>query len=145
MDFPYYSWPEATLSWSTVQGSNNKRALVICEDSDVAENLPFLKKILRSVDLDFDQDIHFIPVEANLNMHLLSSPGMKAYHNLILFGIQPSQIGIIGGDRPGCTMFQFETLTCVASPRLSELNSHSEHKKQLWSALKQLFQSAPAQ
>lgn len=141
MNFTYYSWPETAFHWSDMQGANGKRALVICEDSDAAENLPFLKKILRSVDLDFDQDIHFTLVKSDVNIQLLSDPKMNAYDNLILFGIQPSQIGIAGGDRTGCTMFQFEKVTCVATPRLSELNANAEHKKQLWSALKQMFQS----
>lgn len=145
MNFSYYFWPDTPFSWSAVQGANHKRVFVICEDSEVAENLPFLKKVLRSVDMDFDQDVHFTLVSPEIKVQLLSDPQMQAYDHLILFGIRPSQIGITGGDKAGCSMFQFEKITCIAAPRLSELNSNADHKKQLWSALKHLFQPAIVQ
>lgn len=141
MNFQYYFWPEEHFPWTHCSGANAKSTLVLSSGSEVAQSLPFLKKILRAVDLDFDQDIHFLSTSADLQIQLLSVPQFDAYEKLLLFGLKPSQIGILSGDHAGCQVFQFERLTCVSAPALAEIEAQAVQKKQLWVALKQVFKN----
>jgi hypothetical protein len=129
------------LPWPQCAGANTKNTLVLILDADAAGYLSFLKKILRAVDLDFDEDIHFLPAPENLETQLMADPQIASYSKLVLFGIRPSQIGIRDADKAGCCVFQFEKLVCVSAPSLADIDKFPNHKKHLWSALKQAFQS----
>lgn len=141
MKYSYYFWPEMALPWPQCSGANHKNTLVLILDADAEGYLSFLKKILRAVDLDFDEDIHFLPASEHLDIRLISDPQIDAYRNVVLFGIRPSQIGIRDADKAGCCVFQFEKLVCVSAPSLADIEKYPDHKKHLWSALKQVFQS----
>ena len=108
--------------------------------SHISGHLAFLKKILRSVDLDFDQDIHFLSVPSDLQSVMISDPQISMYRKVILFGIRPTQIGIHANDSPPCGLFQFEGFDCLTAPTLDEIESTPEYKKQLWDGLKQIFE-----
>ncbi len=142
MKYPYYFWSEMTLPWLKCAGANDKHTLVLSTESDAVANLPFLKKILRAADLDFDQDIHFVPTPENIETLLMADPHIENYRALVLFGIRPSQMGIWDCDKPGSVVFHFEKLACVSAPSLTDIERLPEFKKPLWSALKQIFSAS---
>lgn len=142
MKYPYYFWPETPIPWADCAGSNAKRTLILSVSAETAGNLPLLKKILRAIDLDFDEDIHFLYTPDNFQTQLMADPHLGSYRRLILFGISPSQVGIPSRGTAECQVFHFEKCVCIAAPSLDDIEKKPEQKKVLWSALKMVFQNA---
>ena len=139
MNLPFYYWPEAKIQWSECQGSNAKQVLVLSGSSTNSTNTDFLAKILQAVALDLETDVHFIHVKRTLHAHLISDPQMNLYSKVLLFGLEPSQVGISTESFSDCSVYYFESFTCIMAPALEKIEQDPAQKKSLWSVLKHVF------
>jgi DNA polymerase III psi subunit len=121
------------------KGNNARRTLVLSEQKDFEENGPLLVKILRAVELDFEQDVSFILMQDGETLSLLSTPEISNYDNLILFGIKPAQIGL--ASRQSSSLLRLENHTIIVSGSLNKITQDAKVKKDLWAQLKAVFKS----
>ena len=139
MNYPFYFWPERPLQWVDRKGSNAKQVLILSCSAADATNMDLLHKILKAIDLDFDNDVHFITTSAQHETQLMSDPEISQYSTVVVFGMQPSQIGIPCENSDDCCVFHFENLTCIMAPALEKIESQPKYKKSLWRILRQVF------
>jgi len=119
-------------------GNNTKRLLVLANTADVPEHLGFLKKILRSVDFDFEQDILFATISPEESFNLLNSTLIQDVATLMLFGVPPKCIGLHVYDAR--RLLVFDRFRVLLAPSLATLVSDAEQKRALWGLLKNAFQ-----
>ena len=138
-EYPYYKIPESVFPTNRCKGNNARRTLVLSEQKDFEENGPLLVKILRAVELDFEQDVSFILMQDGETLSLLSTPEISNYDNLILFGIKPMQVGL--ASQKSSSLMRLENLTIIVSGSLDKIIKDSNVKKDLWAQLKAVFKS----
>ncbi len=138
-EYPYYNISDSTFPTHRCIGNNARRTLVLVEQKDFEEHGVLLTKILRAVELDFNQDVSFISMEKDESLSLLSTSSAKDYDNLILFGIEPRQIGL--RTNPRLSLLRLENHTVIVSARLSTIATDAKAKRILWDHLKEVFKS----
>jgi len=139
MNLPFYSHDASPIRHEDCTGSNKRNILLIITRQDIPDQIPFVKKVLRAVEIDFDEDIHLYIQEKTTALSVLSDPKVLAHDTLIVFGLKPSQLGIYDSDQFSCQICSFEKITCLLAPPLHEIASAPELKKQLWDRLKEIF------
>lgn len=140
MHVPFYSAPSDVIPWDNCTGQSAKRTLVLVVQTDIPGQLALLKKILRAVDLDFDSDIAFLTMDQNAHVLLLPDPHLSKFENVITFGLDPAHIGLPAVDERAPAVLQFEKLTWLWAPSLTVIAGNAGLKKQLWNALKDVFE-----
>jgi len=136
-EYPYYNISESVFPKDRCIGNNERRTLVLVEQKDFADHGALLTKILRAVDLDFEQDISFIPVEKNERISFLNTSDSKEYENILLFGLEPQQIGLM--TNPGQGLLRLEDFTVIVSSPLSAIAKDPVAKRNLWGHLQRVF------
>jgi hypothetical protein len=139
MKVPFYTQETTKIRLEGCTGLNKKNILLITTKAEIPDQLPFLKKVMRAVDIDFDEDLHFCISEDDLSVTALSDERVLAYDKLISFGFHASQLGIQDKDLPSSVVCYFERITCLIAPLLRDIAEEPRQKKQLWSALKEVF------
>ena len=136
-EFPYYDISGSEFPINRCKGNNARRTLVLVERTDFEEHGVLLTKILRAVDLDFEQDVSFITLEKDETVGLLNSSIAKQFDYVLLFGIAPRQIGLMTTSR--LSMLRLENHTIIVSTLLSMVSKDAKAKRILWSHLKEVF------
>lgn len=136
-EVPLYSWEDAQLPKDKLQGNNEQGVLVLCLADDIPDHLVLLKKILRSVGCDFEQDIAFATMRSGERYALLSDEAVLNNRVMIAFGIPLTSLGFSAWT--GAGLFQFEDITVIHAPDLATLESSPEAKRDLWASLKYVF------
>ena len=118
-------------------GNNARKMLVLANAHDIPAHLALLKKILRAINCDFDQDILFATAGTDESIRLLNTPLIKECETLFLFGIPPQNVGV----RVHSTqrILHFTSFRILLAPALSVLAGDDNQKRALWSLLKQAF------
>jgi len=136
-EYPCYNISDSSFPTHRCIGNNARRTLVLAEQKDFEEHGVLLTKILRAVELDFNQDVSFISMESGESLNLLSTSSAKDYDNLLLFGINPRQIGLMTNAR--LSLLRLEEHTVIASTQLSTIATDPKAKRILWDHLKEVF------
>jgi hypothetical protein len=141
MNVSFYT-PEAPLiPLKGCTGLNKKNILLMSNRSEIPAQLTFLQKVLRAVDIDLEEDVHFLIADDEISASTLSDKRILEYDKLITFGFKASQLGIRGKDSPTTRIFYFEAMTYLIAPALSVVSDEPAQKKQLWNALKEIYKS----
>lgn len=138
-EYPYYDISEHAFPKERIIGNNSKRLLVLSFPDDFDKNGVLLKKILRAVDFDFEQDISFLTVEPNEQIGFMQSVELKNYDTVILFGVTLPQIGL--SIQTKRTLFRLENLTLILSQTLGVISENAQAKRELWGHLQQVFKA----
>ncbi|MDX1407083.1 MAG: hypothetical protein R3330_03090 [Saprospiraceae bacterium] len=112
--------------------------LVLADAADAPAHLTLLKKILRAIGHDFDQDIWFATLESSESYRLLSSDVLQSVRTVLMFGIPPGNVGIRvhGAQR----ILQYDGFRVIMAPALSVLAEDGNQKRALWNLLQEVFQ-----
>lgn len=136
-EYPYYNIPGSVFPTNRCLGNNARRTLVLAERYDFEVHGVLLTKILRAVEFDFERDVSFLPMEQDEALCLLNTSSAKDYDYLLLFGIQPSQIGLL--TNPRLSLLKLENHTVIVSTDLSTIAKDAKAKRILWEHLKDVF------
>ena len=141
MNLPFYSRQATRIEWTSCTGANKQNILLLLTRKEIPAQVPFAKKILRAVNIDFDEDIHFCTHDDVTPISILSDPHVLTHDTVIVFGIRPSQLGIYDRDHLACQICSFENITCLLAPSLQDVAADPELKKKLWDALQEIFRT----
>ena len=136
-EYPYYNIPESVFPTNRCIGNNARRTLVLAERNDFEVHGVLLTKILRAVELDFERDVSFLPMEQGEALSILNTSSAKDYDYLLLFGIQPRQIRLLTNSR--VSLLKLENHTVIVSSSLSTIAKDAKAKRTLWEHLKDVF------
>lgn len=139
LKIPYYPLPDNAVPVGFTKGNNRSQVLVLVRATDIPDHLPLLKKILRSIDCDLEEDVAFAILQESETYPIMSDPSMKDNKIICIFGIPPERIGTATDRERG--VLRFETTTVIAGPSLEEMSKKPAAKRQLWGFLKEVFHS----
>lgn len=119
-------------------GFARKVGVLMLEEAMAAANRDFLEKVLQAAQLNLANDTLLAEIPAGESRLIAPDLQAKKPAQLLIFGIPPAQLGLsieISQYHPtpflGCTW--------LFADNLSTLAADVTKKKQLWSALQQMF------
>ena len=121
----------------TCQGQNNKGVFLFYHQDD-EHQLPFLRKILQAVQLDYDKDILSLSGDTSLTFSISDILTDRATSKVIVFGFPPTQIGL-HLNLPKYQAHKVGPCTYLFADALSAIEQQSNLKKLLWEGLQVLF------
>jgi DNA polymerase III psi subunit len=140
ISIPLYTWSDKLFPTDRLKGNNTRGVLVLARSEDIPQHLLLLKKILRSVSCDFDKDIAFATIQEGEEYAMLADEKFMQNSICLIFGIPLRAVGIAVEIQSN--LLEFDGLTIIRAPALSELESSPESKRELWSYLKRTFDTS---
>ena len=135
---PIYQIPLPTLAIRS--GTKAARCWIIAETTQLDDpaNIALLKKILEAVSIGWDKEVCLLnlTVPKTTGFYQLLPEGSSK--TILIFGITPKALGLQIVDQP-YKVLKLRTHTYLFSATLSEIAKDQEHKKKLWSSLRNLF------
>ena len=120
-------------------GENNRYMLIVIHNPKneflSAIHLEMLSKILAGKKMEL-RDVAILNLNAYPTANFSQLKAFFAFKNLVLFGINPSQIGLseLGNNET----IQIEQSTVLATFSLAEMESDDEKKRKFWNQMKKL-------
>lgn len=122
-------------------GKNGKNILIVVNQADVPflpdGELSFLTNVLSACQLSL-ADVAIINANSLRDQTADELFEQLNSRQVILFDVEPSAVGL-SAKLPHYQVVQQVSRQFVAAPQLSDIEKFKEAKKQLWTALKQLF------
>ncbi len=139
-DFLNFSiYPEMATMPTLVYSGNEKKTLIVLKNTGT-DNIPFLTSILKAIRFDVTKDVvlfHFFEKDTTSLQFLKKKFEIK---NVLLFGINPSQVGI-QAKIPHYYPIEIANTKFLVVEDLNIIEKNVGKKKQLWGGLQQLFLS----
>ncbi len=120
------------------QGKNQKEIFLLYPKEDT-EELPFLKKVLQSVQLDFDQDVLSLQGSASTTFSITDLYQNTSITKILVFGFVPTQIGL-QLNLSKYQAYPINTRTYLFADPLSAIADNKNLKGQLWKGLQSMFE-----
>ncbi len=129
--------PEISIDELDIAGNGNKRLVVVVDKTEygVAES-ETLVKMINAIKFDMTADIFLIQMKSNQNISLNNL--LPEYKDLILFGIEPSRLGIFV-DFVQYEIMPFEQTRMLVIDSISTINRSQPKKVLLWNKLQEMF------
>ncbi len=137
LDFKVISKMDATAVLEQCQGKNQKGIFLLYAKDEV-EELPFLKKVLQSVQLDFDQDVLSFMGDATTSFSVSDLYQTTSITKVLVFGLPPSQIGL-QLHLSKYQAYPINNRTYLFADRLPDIAANKNLKGHLWKGLQELF------
>lgn len=94
-DTNIFALPEAEKQPIELLGNNKKGVLIVFRAQGWNQELRnFLEKILRAVQLNFEEDIHYLNITNHPSISFFQLNQNKAYRHVIAFGLAPKELGL---------------------------------------------------
>lgn len=121
-----------------VTGENLRNVLVALHPVPDDGLKGFLAKILSAVEIDIDKDIALLNLDSSLPISLVPAAKSLDAKVLLVFGLNAHSCGMNLNLKPYQPLehLGIQILLC---DQLSELATNQQLKRQLWSALQQIF------
>lgn len=113
-------------------------AVLVLEEPNAASTREFLAKVLLAANLDMAQDTLLAEIPDNLSVVIAPDLRERGPKQVLVFGLSPAQLGL-WFDAPLYHPLSFYGSTWLFADRIAVLEPDQAKKKQLWSALKQIF------
>ena len=119
-------------------GDFGKKILILALDSDkTAENQTLLQNILKSIDVDFPQDIHLTYLDSNSKVNILNYLNKHNPISVIAFGSTPNQLSL-NLNYLKYRVLKINNIQLIFANSFEEISASKPLKKQLWESLKML-------
>lgn len=141
-DYKSYTLPDNSKYYSSLSGKNEKAVLVcISGVSDPNEDLVFLKKVIGACGLDAEKDTHILILNTTDPFSFNEWKKTNKVDKLIVFGMPPEQLGLFFQ----CSVYHPITVnncTFLFCENIHKIRPNEVAKRNLWNAMKNLFQIA---
>ena len=132
-------FPVSEKKFLTFRGDNRKGLLVVISGEENHELTAFLIKVLAAVKHDLHQDASTLHISPAQNFTFSEIARSAKLSNAVFFGLKPSQAGLNLTLRPYQPKV-FGKTTFLFADDLAKIQNDAELKRQLWAALKTMFQ-----
>lgn len=136
--------PENNFTVDNLTGNNQKGLILFFEAAKSEEESlsAFLAKIFQAIQIDLNQDTHFINKKHELDLNLSQFLQKKEVHSVVIFGLSPPALGIRFA-LPLYTIIEHQNVQYLRVDDLSAIyeERQSGGKKMsglLWRAIQQL-------
>ena len=131
-----YKFPESEYHKEDIIGNNQKGILVLSPENKLSNsNYILLQKILGAKNVDLDEDTLILRLPENPDINISRIIRDHNIKHLIIFGIQPKQVGI----NIQWKLYQktkLGQLCILVSHNLEDLSNNQSLKRSLWQQLK---------
>ncbi len=135
--YSYYLLPTNELPQT--QGDQGRKVWIVIQAADnKPENLDLLRRIFTAIKLDLDKDACLIFAPKDFVLTRISTPPRDKI--MLVFGLKPLNLGLNLKYNPYRASVLGQ-VTYLFSESLAVVASRQESKKQLWTALQNLFLS----
>ncbi|MFZ1751661.1 MAG: hypothetical protein WAU01_15790 [Saprospiraceae bacterium] len=132
-----FSIPDTVDIWKKMQGKGLKKLLIILDQKSQNEpNLAILSKMMSAIKYDLDEDVHLLFLDSKSTISLGASA--ISYHDLIVFGIEPPQLGIHVEYEVG-KILNFEHSRVLFCEHFEIVIPDHQKKNHLWKNLQNMF------
>jgi len=133
-NFQYFNLPKDNSAEVDLSG---KDLLVILNQADFDEHESLLRKILTSINYDFESNAAslILAAEEEINIAKLTREHLS---HVLVFGVDPKKLGMniqVGGYQ----FYKSETFSILVAHKLTKLQKEKMLKKRLWDALQNEF------
>lgn len=134
--FPNIEIKEAV---TCIYEKNAKKTLIVT-NSDDAEQLDFLGKILKAIQYDISQDVVLFPLEKGkiVNLTAFKKKNAAEINYVLLFGVDINQLDL-QFKLPNYYPLKISEITFLAADSLGAISKNKVLKMKLWEKLQQLF------
>lgn len=126
-----------------ITGGNKRQVLVVAHAQDLDAESDFLKKILLAVKIDADRDISLLVVEDEQPFLLFELVKKLSSKIVILFGMSTAQCGL-NLNMNWYQAIEHGGVQLLLCHQLRQIASNQLYKRNLWSALQQIFPKTDA-
>jgi DNA polymerase III psi subunit len=134
--FPNIEIKEAV---TCVYEKNAKKTLIVA-NSDDAEQLDFLAKILKAIQYDISEDVILFSLEKGkiVNLTAFKKNNTTEINYVLLFGVEANQLDL-QFKLPNYYPLKVNEMTFLAADSLGSISKNKALKMKLWENLQQLF------
>ena len=119
-------------------GTNNKKLLIVSENSLEEEHLELLGKILRAVQHDLKSDTLLLKQAENQPLNLNDIYNDQTVEKVLVFGLSATLLGL-NVDYTPYQSFDLAGRTYLFADQLSKIALQKELKAALWNALQKIW------
>ena len=137
LNFDLYPLNDNLDDANTIYNNDARQTLIVIRNTD-EQHLEFLSKILSAIKYDMTQDVVLIAINPDAAIHLTQLTKTYDVFNILLFGIQPKDIGL-NGQIPNYYPISINEKRILVADALAKISTNQSKKKDLWTALQRMF------